>query len=105
MNKSTNTKDIPKDNFEWLEDVTGDKSLNWVREKNAVSKSALEALPDFDPIRKNILKILDSKERIPYLAKYGKYYYNFWRDDKNKRGTLAADHRSRSTKSRIQLGR
>ena len=32
------------------------------------------------------MKILDSKDRIPYISKYGKFYYNFWRDDKNVRG-------------------
>ena len=33
-----------------------------------------------------MLAILDSKERIPYVAKHGHYYYNFWRDEKNVRG-------------------
>src|SRR5437899_1823120 len=44
------------------------------------------ASPDFEPIRKRLLAIMDSKERIPYVAKHGRYYYNFWRDAKNVRG-------------------
>jgi prolyl oligopeptidase len=74
------------DNFIWLEDVTGEKALSWVKERNRVSTRALQSYPEFGTIKKRLLTILDSKEKIPYIAKYGKYYYNFWRDDKNKRG-------------------
>jgi prolyl oligopeptidase len=70
----------------WLEDVTGERALAWVREQNAQSTKELEASPDFEPIRQRLLSILDSKERIPYVAKHGAYYYNFWRDEKNVRG-------------------
>jgi prolyl oligopeptidase len=70
----------------WLEDVTGERALAWVREQNAVSTKELESAPAFDPIRKRLLSILDSKEKIPYVAKHGAYYYNFWRDQQNVRG-------------------
>jgi prolyl oligopeptidase len=74
------------DPYLWLEDVTGDKQLTWVRQQNAISTNELEAMPGFEPLRKRLLSILDSKEKIPYVAKHGKYYYNFWRDEKNVRG-------------------
>jgi prolyl oligopeptidase len=74
------------DPYQWLEDVTGDKQLTWVRQQNAISTNELEAMPGFEPLRKRLLSILDSKEKIPYVAKHGKYYYNFWRDEKNVRG-------------------
>jgi prolyl oligopeptidase len=74
------------DPYLWLEDVEGGKALDWVRKKNAVSVAELEKTPEFAPIQDRLLKILDSKDRIPYITKYGKYYYNFWRDDKNVRG-------------------
>jgi prolyl oligopeptidase len=32
------------------------------------------------------LEILDSNARIPFVAKNGEFYYNFWRDKKNERG-------------------
>src|SRR5262245_34210995 len=35
----------------WLEDVTGEKALSWVREQNAVSSKELEALPNFESTR------------------------------------------------------
>ena len=74
------------DPYSWLEEVTGQKALNWVREQNALSTKELESSPVFETIRTRLLSILDSKERIPYVAKHGEYYYNFWRDEKNPRG-------------------
>ena len=70
----------------WLEDVEGEKALDWVRERNARSQKALEAEPGFEALRADLLKILDSDDRIPYVQKIGEHYYNFWRDAKNERG-------------------
>jgi len=74
------------DPYRWLEEVTGDKALDWVKQQNALSTRELEASPNFPAIRQRLLSILDSRERIPYVAKHGPYYYNFWRDQKNPRG-------------------
>ena len=49
----------------WLEDVTGERALAWVHEQNAISTNELERSTDFEPIRKRLLAILDSKEKIP----------------------------------------
>ncbi len=76
----------PVDPYLWLEDVTADKSLDWVKAQNAQSTAELRARPEYEPIRQQLLKILDSKERIPGVAKHGAWYYNFWRDEKNPRG-------------------
>jgi prolyl oligopeptidase len=76
----------PKDRFLWLEDVTGDKALSWVKERNAASTGELTKGPEFAALNERILKILDSKDRIPMFVKHGAWYYNFWRDDKNRRG-------------------
>lgn len=84
---SANDSSIDSDDpFLWLEDVTGEKALNWVREQNAVSTKELEAHSGFQPLRKRLLAILDSKDRIPMISKQGKFCYNFWRDQKNVRG-------------------
>src|ERR1051325_6133837 len=83
---SENAVQNADDPYLWLEDVTGEKQLAWVRQQNAISTNELEAMPGFEPLRKRLLAILDSKEKIPYVAKHGKYYYNFWRDAKNVRG-------------------
>jgi len=76
----------PKDPYLWLEDVTGEKALGWVKEQNAVSTGELTKRPEFAVLDERLLQILDSKDRIPTIEKHGAWYYNFWRDDKNKRG-------------------
>ena len=70
----------------WLEDIDGEKSLQWVRAQNAVAEKALTTSPDFKQAEADILAVLDSQEKIPYVGKRGDYYYNYWQDDKNPRG-------------------
>ena len=89
VNQSAPAPEAPSqadDPYQWLEEVTSERSLTWVRAQNAVSTKELEASPDFEPIRKRLLSILDSRERIPYVSKHGAWCYNFWRDEKNVRG-------------------
>ncbi len=75
------------DPFLWLEDVNGKNAIEWVKKVNAESKPSIESSPEFGPLKKRLFEILSSKTRIPYVHKIGKYYYNFWRDDKAVRGT------------------
>jgi prolyl oligopeptidase len=74
------------DPYLWLEDVTGQKALDWVRERNAIASRELQAEPGFAAMQDRLLSIFESNERIPYVRKQGKYYYNFWRDAKHVRG-------------------
>jgi len=74
------------DPFLWLEDVGGDKALQWVRERNADSQKVLAGDARFAPLQQRILSILDSDARIPYVGKHGDHYYNLWQDAKNPRG-------------------
>ncbi|MCA9134252.1 MAG: S9 family peptidase, partial [Planctomycetales bacterium] len=77
---------IEEDPFLWLEDVTGEKALDWVRARNAKTQADFESQAGFIELRDDLLKILDSDERIPFVSRHGEYYYNFWRDQKNERG-------------------
>jgi prolyl oligopeptidase len=70
----------------WLEDVTGEKPLQWVRQQNAVTTGKLETIPGFAAVQERLLDILNSNARIPFVARHGKFYYNFWRDEKHVRG-------------------
>lgn len=74
------------DPYLWLEDIGGERSLAWVKEQNAATVRELEAGTDFTTLRRRLLSILDSKERIPGIAKRGAYFYNFWRDESHARG-------------------
>jgi len=99
---------VPEDdNNVWLEEVTGAKALDWVRQQNVVSTNELQAQPEFGAIRTRLLAIMDSKERIPFVAKHGKLFYNFWRDEQNPRGlwrrTTLAEYRKANPKWEIVL--
>jgi prolyl oligopeptidase len=70
----------------WLEDVTGERALAWVKDQDAITKKELTAGADFEPLRERLLQIYDSKNKIPFVTKAGKFYYNFWRDADHVRG-------------------
>ena len=94
MGDSTPVIDDP---YLWLEDVTGERALAWVREQNATTSKELEASPQFASIRARLLAVYDSQERIPAVVKIGDHFYNFWRDPNNVRGiwrrTTLAEYR------------
>lgn len=89
--------DDQADPHQWLEDVSGEKALAWVKERNAESTGPLTSGEGFEPLRSRFLDILNSTARIPMISKAGPHYYNFWRDAKNKRGlwrrTTLAEYR------------
>ncbi len=77
-----------EDPYLWLEEVMGDRSLEWAKARNAATKAELEAIPTFAANRDRIRAILDSKDKIPYVSKIGAHYYNFWKDAQNPKGVL-----------------
>ena len=87
----------PEDAYLWLEDVTGEKSLDWVRAANAVTAKELEGSPAYKKLEDDLLAIMDSKAKIPYITKSGAHYYNFWKDAAHPRGlwrrTTLAEYR------------
>ena len=76
----------PDDPYQWLEDVTGERSMAWVKQRNAESVPELESKPEFKAIHERLLDIYNSRERIPAVQKRGKWLYNFWQDAKDPRG-------------------
>ena len=68
------------DPFMWLEDIGGQKALEWVKAQNAVTTKELEAVNVFKPMYNRTLQILDSKDRIATPSLYGSTVYNFWQD-------------------------
>ena len=83
---ATNPAFAGDDPFLWLEEVEGEKALAWVAEQSAATTKVLEARPEFEPIRKQTLEILDSADRIPYVGVRGDQLYNFWQDEEHVRG-------------------
>jgi prolyl oligopeptidase len=75
-----------EDTYLWLEDVTGENPLGWVRERNAATVEELTRAPRFGELRDAIRGVLDADDRIPYVRRRGEYLYNFWQDAANPRG-------------------
>ncbi len=96
-----------EDPYLWLEDVGGDKSLAWARERNAKSEGEITKVASFEKTRDRIRAILDSKDKIPNVNKRGSFYYNFWQDEKNPRGlirrTTLAEYKKATPKWEIVL--
>ncbi|HSW11349.1 MAG TPA: prolyl oligopeptidase family serine peptidase [Solimonas sp.] len=85
------------DPYLWLEDVSGERALDWVRARNQVTEGELESDPGFEPLRRDLLAMLDSEDKIPFVSKLGGHWYNFWKDARNPRGiwrrTTLAEYR------------
>ncbi|HPR89483.1 MAG TPA: prolyl oligopeptidase family serine peptidase [bacterium] len=85
-----------KDPFLWLEEVEGQRALEWVKAKNAATVAELQKVPDYQPLYHRILTVLNSQERLALPSLAGEYVYNFWQDQKNPRGlwrrTLLTDY-------------
>ena len=74
------------DPYLWLEEVTGETALDWVRARNAETVAELTGAPRFAALRDEVREVLDADDRIPYARRRGEYLYNFWQDAANPRG-------------------
>ena len=77
--------DTPNDPFVWLEDITGEDALDWVRKHNEPTLAKLSG-DRFEKMRAEVLEVLDTDDRIPSVWRTGEYLYNFWRDAAHPRG-------------------
>ena len=89
--------DVSNDPYAWLEDVEGQKQLDWVKGVNAKAEAEIAATPAFRQLEADIRAILDSDAKIPGVQKIGDHYYNFWKDQQHERGlwrrTTLAEYR------------
>ncbi|MET0340643.1 MAG: prolyl oligopeptidase family serine peptidase [Polyangiales bacterium] len=76
-----------EDPYLWLEDVTGERALSWVRERNTAAKAALESDAQ-QKLEARLRAIYDSDQRLPFVTKRGDALYNFWQDATHVRGLL-----------------
>jgi prolyl oligopeptidase len=74
------------DPYLWLEEVDGEKALEWVKERGAKDTAELEAVPEFAPIHEKLIEIYNSSDRIPFPSVAGGWIYNFWQDKEHVRG-------------------
>lgn len=74
------------DPFQWLEDVDGDRALQWVRSQNERSLGELTKDERYQRYFDAALAIAEDKSRIPMGTLRDGWIYNFWQDDTNVRG-------------------
>ncbi|WP_307725806.1 prolyl oligopeptidase family serine peptidase [Iodidimonas gelatinilytica] len=85
-NESVTQQTQSGDPYLWLEEVEGDKALEWARTQNTVSLARLEGDPRYEDIRAAAEKIRTASDRIPYGQIIGDEVRNFWQDDTHVRG-------------------
>ncbi|WP_417464431.1 prolyl oligopeptidase family serine peptidase [Kordiimonas sp.] len=74
------------DPYLWLEEVEGEKALEWVNERNAHSLELLEKDARFEDLKARALKDYNAKDKIAYGRLLGGSVHNFWQDETNVRG-------------------
>ena len=95
------------DPYLWLEDIRGAKPMAWVKAQNAVTEKRFARSPAFARTQAQILEVLDSEARIPFVTRRGAYLYNFWQDKAHPRGlwrrTTLAEYRKHAPKWDVLL--
>jgi prolyl oligopeptidase len=93
------TPSAPTDKYQWLEDVSGARSMAWVKAENERSAKVLESDPHYAGLEAAALKVLESPDRLPIPSINGDDVYNNWQDTNHVRGILRrtslADYLSR----------
>src|SRR5215510_12937174 len=68
------------DKYLWLEDVSGERPMAWVRAENERSAKVLESDPHYAELEAAALKALESPDRLPTPSLNGDDVYNVWQD-------------------------
>ena len=76
---------VDDDPYLWLEDITSEQALDWVRQNSETTLAELSGAR-FERMRAEALEVADSSDRIPGVKRRGEYLYNFWTDAEHPRG-------------------
>ncbi|GAB3876967.1 hypothetical protein GCM10029964_025090 [Kibdelosporangium lantanae] len=80
------TVGMSEDPYLWLEEVTGDAAMAWVRDRNAETVAELTGSARFTEMRDEIRAVFDADNRIPYVRRRAEHLYNYWQDATHPRG-------------------
>jgi prolyl oligopeptidase len=80
------TVGMSEDPYLWLEEVTGDAAMAWVRDRNAETVAELTGGARFTEMRDEIRAVFDADNRIPYVRRRAAHLYNYWQDATHPRG-------------------
>jgi prolyl oligopeptidase len=82
------TPPLPVDKYQWLEDVSGPRSMAWVKAENERSAKVLETDPRYASLEADALKVLEASDRLAMPRISGGEIYNTWQDAQHVRGIL-----------------
>lgn len=88
MVKAQNATTEQPDKYTWLEDVRGDKPMQWVKAENARTAAVIEKQKVFAQLDEDALKVLDSPDKLPVPDFRGDLVYNTWKDKDHLRGIV-----------------
>src|ERR1017187_6742891 len=88
MHAGGQTPSESADKYQWLEDVSGERSIAWVKAENARSAKVLGSDPRYAGLEATALKVLESPDRLPIPSINGGDVYNTWQDADHVRGIL-----------------
>ena len=98
---------VNDDDFAYLEDVTGEKSISFAKTHNAVAEKQLTADPLQKKIEERMTAIMSSKDKIPGPYEENGHIRNFWTDKDHQRGlwreTTLAEYKKPEPKWTILL--
>ena len=72
-----------EESLTWLEEVEGERALDFARSMNERTLDRLQSDPRYDVLYERALEVLNSADRIPYVGVRGGELWNFWRDAEN----------------------
>ncbi len=70
----------------WLEEVEGERALEWVEGQNERTFERLQGDPRYQDLYDAALEIYQSNDRIAYGSYQNGYIWNFWQDAQNTHG-------------------
>ncbi len=74
------------DPYRWLEDIEGERALEWVRGRNREALNVLQGDPRYDALYRTALEQLTADDRIAYGTMRDRWVFNFWQDAAHERG-------------------
>lgn len=76
------------DKYQWLEDVSGARSIAWVKAENERSAKVLESDARYGQFEAAALKVEESPQRLANPDLNGRDIYNTWQDAEHVQGIL-----------------
>ncbi|MEA3041741.1 MAG: prolyl oligopeptidase [Sphingomonadales bacterium] len=79
---------LAPDEFQFLEEIEGERALAWARSENERTLRELQSDPRYRQFYDRALEILQARDRIPTVTMRPTGLYNFWQDQDHVRGII-----------------